>query len=208
MKIVWIFYQKEIFYLVIDFNTLNMKKILALVIGFSLLISCTDTTDEDSYYQKTINLSVNNYIKVYTQNSFTVGDKLYIESIFSKLQDEPGYPNKLDIFKTTNSRQFNFYFTLEKKVFNGNWTNIKFNATDFETGGLGSVNYNSALCELNQNNTQYEFYKGIILQETGEYRLTIQPSINNFYFEYGSIKVDFYTTIENLVGSTYEFTVN
>ena len=89
-----------------------MKKILALFIGLSLFTSCTDTTDEDSYYQKTIHLSVTDYIKVYTQSSFNVGDKLYLESIFSKLQDEPGYPNKLDIFKTTNSRQFSFYFTL------------------------------------------------------------------------------------------------
>ena len=127
-----------------------MKKILALFIGLSLLTSCTDTTDEDSYYQKTIHLSVNNYIKVYTQSSFNVGDKLYIESIFSKLQNEPGFPNKLDIFKTTNSRQFGFYFTLEKRVFNGNWTAINFNPTDFETGGLGSINYNSAICELNR----------------------------------------------------------
>jgi hypothetical protein len=185
-----------------------MKKILALFIGLSLFTSCTDTTDEDSYYQKTIHLSVTDYIKVYTQSSFNVGDKLYLESIFSKLQDEPGYPNKLDIFKTTNSRQFSFYFTLEKKVFNGNWTNINFNATDFETGGLGSINYNLAICELNQNNTQYEFYKGIILQETGQYRLTIQPSINNYYFGNGNVNVEFFTTIENLTGTTYEFTVN
>lgn len=185
-----------------------MKKILGLLIGLSLLSSCTDTTDEDSYYQKTIRLSVNNYIKVYTQSTFNVGDKLYIESIFSKLQDEQGYPNKLDIFKTTNSRQFSFYFTLEKKVFNGNWTNINFNATDFETGGLGSINYNLAICELNTSNTQYEFYKGIILQETGEYRLTIQPSINNYYLGNGNINVDFFTTIENLTNTTYEFTVN
>jgi len=188
-----------------------MKKILALFIGLSLFTSCTDTTDEDSYYQKTIQLSVTDYIKVYTQSSFNVGDKLYLESIFSKLQDEPGYPNKLDIFKTTNSRQFSFYFTLEKKVFNGNWTNINLNSTDFETGGLGSINYNTAICELNTSNTQYEFHKGIILHEAGEYRLQIQPYIfnyNNFYFYNGNINVEFFTTIENLTDTTYEFTVN
>ena len=185
-----------------------MKKILALFIGLSLFTSCTDTTDEDSYYQKTIHLSVTDYIKVYTQSSVNAGDKLYLDPIFSKLQDEPGYPNKLDIFKTTNSRQFSFYFTLEKKVFNGNWTNINLNTTDFETGGLGYINYNSAICELNTSNTQYEFYKGIILQETGQYRLTIQPSINNYYFGNGNVNVEFFTTIENLTGTTYEFTVN
>ena len=189
-----------------------MKKILALFIGLSILTSCTDTTDENSYYQKTIHLYTENNIKVFTQNNFNVGDKLYIESIFSKLQDEPGYPNKLDIFKTTNSRQFGFYFSLEKKVFNGNWTNIIFNATDFEAGGLGSISYNSAICELNNSNTQYEFYKGIILQEAGEYRLTIQPNINNFntnyYFENGIINVDITTTIQNVTDTTYEFLVN
>lgn len=184
-----------------------MKKILGFLFLFCGLNACT-TTDEDSYTQKTIQLNVIDYIKVYTQNNFMVGDKLYIESLFSKLQDEPGFSNKLDIFKTTNSRQFNFYFNLEKRVFNGNWTSINLNPSDFEAGGLGAVAYNTAICELNSNNTQYEFYKGIILQEAGQYRLTIQPIISNFYGGNSTVNVEMFTTIENLTDVVYEFNVN
>ena len=190
-----------------------MKKIIILIASLFTFSSCTDRTDEDSYYQKSIYLNTSNFIKVYTQPSFSVGDKLYIASIFSKLQDEPGFLNKLDIFKTTNTRQFGFYFSLEKRVFNGNWTVINLQDSDFETGGLGTYGYGNAICNLDLNNENYEFYKGLILQEAGEYRLTIYPNIEGFYgfnSYYGSnnIAVRISTTIENLTGNTYEFAVN
>ena len=73
-----------------------MKKTLFILTA--IIFSSCSSGDQDSYYQKTIQLSVNNYIKVYTQNNYNVGDKLFIESRFNKLQDEPGYSNKLDIF--------------------------------------------------------------------------------------------------------------
>ena len=51
-----------------------MKKILALFIGLSILTSCT-TDDDDSYYNaKTINLLVNNYIKLETQKKKNQND--------------------------------------------------------------------------------------------------------------------------------------
>jgi hypothetical protein len=188
-----------------------MKKTLLILLGI-FITSCT-TRDDDSYYQRNIQLNVNNYIKVYTQNSYNVGDKLFIESRFNKLQDEPGYANKLDVFKTTNTRQYSFYIFLEKKVFNGNWTSVNLSNTDFEISGQGTYNFNNAICELNQSNTFYEFYKGLILQESGQYRLSISSHINPFYgnnYFYGgnSILVNFYTTIENVPGNSYEFTVN
>lgn len=190
-----------------------MKKTLFILIAI-VFTSCS-STDEDSYYQRNIKLNVNNYIKVYTQNSYNVGDKLFIESRFNKLQDESGYSNKLDIFKTTNTRQYGFYISLEKKVFNGNWTTINLNNTDFESGGLGNYNFNNAICELNQSNTFYEFYKGLILQESGQYRLTISsiidPFYTNNYYSYSggnNILVSFFTTIENVPGNSYQFTVN
>lgn len=191
-----------------------MKK--TLLILTAIIFSSCSSGDQDSYYQKTIQLSVNNYIKVYTQNNYNVGDKIFIESRFNKLQDEPGYSNKLDIFKTTNTRQYGFYISLEKKVFNGSWTTINLNNTDFESGGLGNYNFNNGICELNPTNTFYEFYKGLILQESGQYRLTISSSIdpfygNNYYYNYSggnNISVSFNTTIENVPGNSYLFTVN
>jgi hypothetical protein len=182
-----------------------MKKILALTLGLFLTTSCT----LDDYGYDCIYLNNNDLIKVHTLSEYQVDDVLYIESVFSKLQEESGQTTLLDIYKTTKSKDFKFSFHLEKKTFNGNYSQISFVETDFESAGKGYLTFGrfpSAICTLNEETNNYEFYQGIILHEAGEYRLTIHSNLQNTGYS-GDFSVSIDTSVENFTDDSIEFIV-
>ncbi|MCB9202837.1 MAG: hypothetical protein H6604_07315 [Flavobacteriales bacterium] len=189
-----------------------MKNIIVLISVFFLFSACIIEEDIDCYHCSDISVTSLDLIKIHTKDEYKVNDVLYIESSFSKLQDEKGYSNKLDIYKTTNSDSFTFSFSLQKMVF-GSWTDITLLGSDFEEEGLGGIYagyYIGATCVLNEEKTQYKFKKGIILREAGEYRLVINPILySDVYYNsenYLALKIN--TSVAEIPSSSYEFTVN
>lgn len=142
-----------------------------LTLGLFMATSCD--TNDDGFYN-TVYLHSSNLIATDTQLSYSVGDHLYINSDFSRFQDEAGQTEALDIRKTTgNAEEFNFSYVLERK--NGaNWELVEITTSQLDiikgNAVSGAYIYGSAI--YNPNNENYEYSVGMPLAQAGEYRLS------------------------------------
>lgn len=192
----------------------TIKYFLLFVIGLFAITSCD--TNDDGFYN-TVYLHSTNLINTETQPSYSVGDHLYINSNFSRFQDEAGQTEPLDIRKTTgNAEEFNFSYVLERK--NGaDWELVEFstNQLDIIKGNAlsGAYIYGSAI--YNPNNEFYEYRVGMPLAQAGEYRLSFGYNSGSNEVELISkstglnLSLTIFTTTNNINSEGYYlFTVN
>ncbi len=183
-----------------------MKKTLTLFFVLIFTISCYNNDEKPDEY---ISLNVQDLIIVNALPQYKTGDVLTIETVFSKLQKEPGQNTLLDIYKTTQSKEFGYSFTLEKKVFNGNYLAIDLLSSDFVKDGKGKLTLGAfpmAICLLNENNNLYEFKQGLILNEPGFYSLRFNQNIKNVSFQ-NNFRVDIFTGLKDNNSSQLFFEV-
>lgn len=179
------------------------------VISIGLFHSCSEP-DSDSPAYSNINVNSANLIQIETVSSYKLNDLIYINANFSRYLPEDGFDDLLDIFKTTNSNEYTFYFSLEKKSAYDTWNQINFgDKIVVDKGKSYSSYYDVGICVFNPENNKYEFRAGLPLLETGQFRLQIDRELNPVYTNHTKIPIYIYTTISQVDNQGYyNFTVN
>ena len=179
------------------------------------LLMAAECTKGDEEFYNAVYTSVPNLVNVETQASYNVNDILWVNSNFSQFLSEPNQATPLDIYKTTNSNQFSFLYTIEKQTSNSTWQNIA-NEDQFVLDyGLVSINnYITAYAIYNASAKEYNYRGGIKLTEAGTYRIGFFAGYNGQNFDLISDSSTAFTFLtiatsaNNLDSGYYTFTVN
>lgn len=187
-----------------------IKTVLFAFIGLALFTGCSG--DDDFYNAKY--LSIPNLIEIEHQETFNVGDVLWVNTNFSRFLDEPNQTTPLDIYQTTGGASFSFVYGLEKKAADGTWIQISLeNSMIEDQGGLISDYFAIAESIYNPATETYDFRAGIPLTEAGEYRIVfgftevsrLELTSNNPTDSATYLNIQ--TTANNLTNSYYNFNV-
>lgn len=180
-----------------------MRKLVLLNLGLLglFLTGCVRDDDDNSYYPR---LEIYDAFTFENEENYQVGDTLFFNLSFSRYLDEEGYDTKLDIFESTNSKDF-FYTTHFQKFssFSDLYQGV-YVGDDLYYSPNGTVN----VAQLNTSTNTYESQMGIILAEEGEYSISFDlvyiNSGTSFYSE--DINLNIINFSEN-TPETYYFTV-
>lgn len=152
-----------------------MKKLHYIVlIAMAFLVSNCDTND-DGFYNDVF-VDVPNLVSMDTHsNTFTVGEKLYINATFSRYLSDNG--RTLDAFLTTGANQFAFSYVIEKQVNATDWEVVTVNDSQLDIVKGNALNgglYVYGICDYNTttNPGYYEYRVGFPLLSAGTYRLS------------------------------------
>ncbi|WP_447637153.1 hypothetical protein [Flavobacterium microcysteis] len=186
----------------------TIKILFLAIIGMAAVTGCGD--DDEFYNSK--NTSIPNLITIEHQNSYAVGDVLWVNTNFSRYQPEPNQTTPLDIFKTTGGASFSFAYGLEKKT-GAIWTPIDIRTVIKDQGNAVTDFFVIAESIYEPISENYKFRAGIPLSEAGEYRLIfglaevsqLELSSNNNNSENTFLTIQ--TTANNLTAGYYNFTV-
>jgi len=123
---------------------------------------------------RNIFLEVNDAIIFENNRSYILGDTIYVDVKFSRYLDETNQANKLDIFKSSGSEAFRYDFRLNKfSTLSNDFQRISI-SPEFIFAEKGTLDdFNSFRATLNPENDLYESRIGIILGETGIFRLEL-----------------------------------
>lgn len=187
----------------------TIKILFLAIIGMAAFTSCGD--DDELYNSK--NTSIPNLITIEHQNTYAVGDVLWLNTNFSRYQPEPNQTTPLDIFKTTGGASFSFAYGLEKKTGANAWTPIDIQNVIKDQGDAVADFFVVAESIYEPVSQNYKFRAGIPLSQTGEYRLIfglaevsqLELSSNNNNSKNTFLTIQ--TTANNLTAGYYNFTV-
>lgn len=165
-----------------------MKKIIGIlgVVLVSLLWIQCSPPDDDVYWDS-VQLVIEDHLKVENNENYIVGDTLFFELDFSRYLPEEGESNLLDIYETSGANEFSYSFDLLKystfsESYQGLWLDDKYVIAE-----KGIANYSSQVSViLNSGTNIYESRIGVILAEEGEYQLDFDYL--NLYSGYTSDK--------------------
>lgn len=193
-----------------------MKKLIYtfLPIVAFLFIATGCTRDDDEFYDSAY-VVIPGLVELETQGSYDVNDILWINTDdFSRILNEYGQTVPLDVFLTTNAQRFKFTFYLEKQS-GSDWELVTIGSNFItEKGNVYELNGVTGYPVYNAGNQMYEFRSGIRLTESGSYRLVFPVGHNGTNFDMISENsaeftyLTIATTISNLAGNQYTFTVN
>lgn len=197
----------------------KMKKFKIIIVLFTItsFLSSCNTTD-DGYYNS-VYLTIPNLVSIETQNSYSVNDYLYINSIINRLQTEAGQTSLLDLRKSTNNApSFTFTYLLEKKINATDWEIVTLTTsnTNIPKGHIFYGGFYSAYADYNLTSEKYELRSGIKLETAGEYRLSFgynSSSTNAVDLSSDSSENNIFVNINSLCNNLdsqgyYSFTVN
>ena len=151
-----------------------MKKIIFPSLYLLLLTISSCTSNHDLFYNN-IFLEIPNLVSIAPHsNTYTVGEKLYIQANFSKIQNSNG--KTLDLYNSTGANSFNFSYIIEKLNTSSNlWETVLFNNNSLDIiNGDGQFYYDAyfyGMCILNSTSQKYEYNVGVPLSSSGSYRL-------------------------------------
>lgn len=151
-----------------------MKKIqYILLITVAILVSNCDTND-DGFYNNVF-VDVPNLVTMDAHsNVYTVGEKLYLNTDFSRyLPDGP--ITTLDAFHTTGANEFAFSYVIEKQINATTWEVVTISDSQLDIVKGNALNggpYVYGICEYNSTDETYEYRVGFPLLSAGTYRLS------------------------------------
>ncbi|MEZ0006416.1 hypothetical protein ABH942_001786 [Flavobacterium sp. 28YEA47A] len=189
-----------------------MKTIKILFLAIIGMAAVTGCGNDDEFYNSKYT-SIPNLITIEHQNSYAVGDVLWLNTNFSRYQPEPNQTTPLDIFKTTGGASFSFAYGLEKKTGANTWTTIDIQNVIKDQGDAVADFFVIAESIYEPISQNYKFRAGIPLSQTGEYRLVfglsevsrLELSSNNNNSKNTFLTIQ--TTTNNLTAGYYNFTV-
>ena len=193
-----------------------MNKIQYIILFTAALLVSNCNTNDDGFYNSVF-ASVPNLVTIQPHaTSYNVGEKLYINSDFSRYLNENG--KILDAFKTTGASGFYFSYVIEKQINATTWevVSVNDNQLDIVKGNAQNGSYVYAICDYNTVTETYEYRVGFPLLSTGTFRLSFgynSDSINSVELRSLSpatrLILNKNTTITGLdTNGYYNFTVN
>ena len=182
-----------------------MKNISRLFLFLSILILFTAMQCENEpfayktvYSEKLINIE--------TKSNYIIYDSLFVNATFSRYIKETGFPNLLDVYKTSSSKAFNVNITIEKKNNNNMWEKLDIYANAVLI--KGDLDYYGKATVLNPLNNYYEYKIAFPLLETGQFRMNVSETLRQSEYS-EKIELTIFTNIEELnEEGFYYFTVN
>lgn len=177
------------------------------MLSIALFLNCSEP---DDIYMGSKDIKASNLIEIETLPSYKVNDLIYINATFSRYLPEEGFEDLLDIYKTTQSKEYSFGFVLERKSAYDTWTTIDIgNKIVVNKGKFYGINSTIGICVFNPENNKYEFRAGIPLLETGEFRLRMSSNLYPLDTNSSNISVYIRTTISQVdKQGDYYFKVN
>jgi hypothetical protein len=152
--------------------------------ALATLLMAAECTKGDEEFYNAVYTTVPNLVTIEKQSSYVVNDILWVNANFSRFLTEPNQTTPLDIFKTTNSNQFSFLYTIEKQNSDNTWQNIANDDLFVVDKGLVSVNnFITAFAIYNAAAQEYDYRGGIRLNETGTYRIGFFAGFNGQNFD-------------------------
>ena len=181
------------------------------VFGF-MLFGCF-SNDDDSY-RRTVGLTISDAVAFDNKENYVVGDTLFFEIKFSRYLKEEGYPDLLDIFETSGSKEFGYAFNISKfSEFSGNFEFINIAPEFILTEQLSDSDYfgggyaGNIAASLNEALSEYVSRVGIILVEEGRYALDFENMRFSTGYYDNEVNIDIYHRITSEKLLIPEFTV-
>jgi hypothetical protein len=190
-------------------------KTLQYTLLFVLITLSVSCSKEDEEFYNAVYTNIPGLVTIEAQPSFEVNDVLWLNTdTFSRYLAEPNQTTPLDVYRTTNSETFSFLYRLEKQV-NGEWENVAIGSNFIENKGEMSIgNYVTGVAFYNDVTEAYEYRGGIVLTESGQYRIAFFSGFNGTNFDIISESANrstfltIATTAINASNGFYTFTVN
>ncbi len=175
--------------------------------------SCSYYDDIDLYSRNKI-INVPNLIHIETYNQYHLNDTLFVNVSFSRYLPEEGYPDLLDVHKTTLSDTFSYGCGLYKKTAYDNWAYYDVTGSLIVTKGV--FYYDDLASLYNPNTKNYELRFGIPLKEIGEFKLILNNELfsNEYGYDAKGVPLTIVTSVDNpgvniqYNNSEYTFQVN
>lgn len=187
---------------------------LAIVLMLSLMLLGCFSRDDD-YFDRNVRLTITDAVTFDAKKEYKVGDTLVFELKFSRYLEESGYSTLLDVYETTDSKQFGYNFGISKfSGFSNSFERINIDQ-QYILGARTEEDYStyyggSMAAILDAEEKEYRSKVGIILVDTGRFKVDVNSvSLNSDYgYERDRVNVaiDHIQTTEN--ESEAEFTVS
>lgn len=193
---------------------MGTKHICFLLVSF-LLIGCF--SDDDSYSSGDIRVTTTDAFNIDNQVNYMVGDTLFFTQKFSRYLKEDGYNELLDVYETTKDEEFGYGFDLQKfSEFSNSFGTVYIDSEYLITTGSYISDYyyynnnNGVAAQLNETKDAYESKVGIVLAESGDFKLDFSNVYfrNQYdYYTYGKINLDIEHRFTDETKAILEFTV-
>ncbi|WP_276168973.1 hypothetical protein [Zobellia alginiliquefaciens] len=151
---------------------MRLRYIGAMLLGL-FLVGCYHDDDGGSSY---IYVEALDAFTFEAEDEYVVGDTIFFSQKFSRYLKENGYSELLDVYETTKAEQFGYSFDLQKfSEFSNTYVSISIDSkylltTELDTSDYYYSNYGT-IAELNDQKDAYESKVGIILPESGKFKL-------------------------------------
>lgn len=190
-----------------------MKAIYKLgIAGFSLLLIGCFSRDDDSF-GRSVNLEIFDAFSLQNDREYVVGDTIYFELRFSRYLPEEGFPNLLDIYETTDEKQFGYSFIFEKFSEQENSFRFINIASEFVIAEKNDTTNNfffndlGIVAILNAEQDMYESRVGIILKEEGLFRFDFDNIYLTTPFNFDKVQLSIWHEILDGEAIDFEFSV-
>ncbi len=169
---------------------------------------------DDDYYGRNVRLTITDAVAFDAKKEYVVGDTLVFELKFSRYLKEDGYGTLLDVYETTDSKQFGYNFGISKfSGFSNTFQRISIDE-QYILGARTDEGYStyfggSMAALLDADEEGYTSKVGIILVDNGRFKIDLNYLDLNSGFGYDTDRVEL--AIEHLQTpeneSNAEFTV-
>ncbi len=153
---------------------MKLNRSLSFLAFAAILFFQSSCEDEDGFYNERY-LDTDELVTIIEQPDYNVGQNIYVSADFPAIIDEPGQTTPLDLFASSGGAQaFTFSYTLEKETTPQNWTPVEISTSqlDVVNGSAVSGSFVLADAEYNSSDESYEYYVGLPLASSGNYRLS------------------------------------
>jgi hypothetical protein len=145
-------------------------------VALGSVLMAADCSNKDNEFYNDVYLVVPDLISIEAQPSYSVGDKLFLDSDnFSQYLNEPGQTTPLDVYATTGGAdKFEFSYMLEKQAEDGSWGLVILGDNLDKSAGIAIETelFVQAICLYNPTTQHYDFRNGLTLTSAGQYRLS------------------------------------
>ncbi|CAM4127974.1 hypothetical protein ZORO111903_02265 [Zobellia roscoffensis] len=193
---------------------MGVKYTCFLFLGF-LLVGCL--SDDIGYSSSNISVQATNAFTLEEKVDYIVGDTLFFTQNFSRYLKEEGYNELLDVYETTKDEEFGYGFDLQQfSEFSNSYEAVYIDSEYIITTGANIADYYyynnyGVAAQLNEAKDAYESKVGIVLVESGDFKL----DFSNVYFrnEYdyysnGKINLNIEHRFTDQTKGVLEFTVS
>ena len=192
---------------------MGVRYICFLFLGF-LLVGCL--SDDNGYSSSNISVQATDAFTLEENVDYIVGDTLFFTQSFSRYLKEDGYNELLDVYETTKDEEFGYGFDLQKfSEFSNSFGTVYIDSEYLITTGSYISDYyyynnNGVAAQLNEAKDAYESKVGIVLAESGDFKLDFSNVYfrNQYdYYTYGKINLDIEHRFTDETKAVLEFTV-